>query len=144
MSIRNYFLNLSLNKKLIGMMLFLSLVLVLVLLFLYSHSEKALLAEIENQTTELSKAIQVGVEEVTSSGYTDEVRLQHYLQKLNAKGLKEISIISNADEIIARTNPMRVGEEVGPKKKEHIIKAELGDPVSKEGKVYNVILPVVA
>ncbi len=144
MSIRNYFLNLSLNKKLIGMMLFLSLMLVLVLLFLYSHSEKALLAEIENQTTELSKAIQVGVEEVTSSGYTDEVRLQHYLQKLNAKGVKEISIIGNTDEIIASSNPMKVGEWVSPRKKERIIKAELGEPVSKEGKVYNVIVPVVA
>jgi len=144
MSIKNYFLDLSLNKKLIGMMLFLSLVLVLVLLFLYSHSEKALLAELENQTAELSKAIQVGVEEVTSSGYTDEIRLQHYLQKLNAKGVKEISIISNTDEIIASTNPMNVGEQVSPKKKERIIKAELGEPVSKEGKVYNVIVPVVA
>ncbi|MDP2754854.1 MAG: ATP-binding protein, partial [Nitrospirota bacterium] len=70
--------------------------------------------------------------------------LQHYLQKLNAKGVKEISIISNTDEIIASTNPMNVGEEVSPKKKERIIKAELGEPVSKEGKVYNVILPVVA
>src|SRR4030043_440811 len=144
MPIKNFFLDLSLNKKLIGMMLFLSLILVSVLLFLFSQSERALLTEIENQTAELSKAIQVGVEEVTSSGYTDEMRLQHYLQKLNAKGLKEISIISNTDEIIASTNPLRVGEEVGPKKKERIIKAELGEPVSKEGKVYNVILPVVA
>lgn len=144
MSIKNFFLNLSLNKKLIGMMLFLSLILVSVLLFLFSQSEKAMLTEIENQTAELSKAIQVGVEEVTSSGYTDEMRLQHYLQKLNAKGVKEISIISNTDEIIASTNPTKVGEQVSPKKKERIIKAELGDPVSKEGKVYNVILPVVA
>jgi len=144
MAIKNFFLDLSLNKKLIGMMLFLSLILVSVLLFLFSQSERALLTEIENQTAELSKAIQVGVEEVTSSGYTDEMRLQHYLQKLNAKGVKEISIISNTDEIIASTNPMKVGEQVGPIKKERIIKAELGDPVSKEGKVYNVILPVVA
>jgi signal transduction histidine kinase len=144
MSIRNYFLNLSLNKKLIGMMLFLSLVLVSVLLFLYSQSEKVLLTELENQTAELSKAIQVGVDEVTSSGYTDEMRLQNYLKKLNSKGVKEISIISNTDEIIASTNPQKIGENVGPRKKERIIKAELGEPVSKEGKVYNVILPVVA
>ncbi|MEW6001399.1 MAG: ATP-binding protein [Nitrospirota bacterium] len=132
------------NKKLTGMMLFLSLILVTVLLFLYSQSEKALLVELEKQTSELSKAIQVGVEEVTSSGYTDTMRLQYYLQKLNAKGVKEISIISNADEIIASTNPMKVGQQVGPKKKERIIKAELGEPLSKEGRVYNVILPVVA
>ncbi|NCO67169.1 MAG: two-component sensor histidine kinase [Nitrospirae bacterium CG_4_9_14_3_um_filter_41_27] len=144
MSIKNYFLNLSLNKKLIGMMLSLSFILVSILLFLYSQSEKALLVELENQTAELSKAIQVGVEEVTSSGYTDEMRLQRYLQKLNAKGVKEISIISNADEIIASTNPAKVGEGVSLKKKERIIKAELGEPVSKEGKVYNVIVPVVA
>src|SRR4030043_653757 len=144
MSIKNYFLNLSLNKKLIGMMLFLSFILVSVLLFLYSQSEKAFLAELEKQTADLSKAIQVGVEEVTSSGYTDEVRLQHYLQKLNAKGVKEISIIGNTDEIIASSNPMKVGEWVSPRKKERIIKAELGEPVSKEGKGYNVIVAVAA
>ena len=144
MSIKTYFLNLSLNGKLIGMMLVLSFILLSVLTFLYSQSEKALLEELEKQTAELSKAIQVGVEEVTSKGYTDEMRLQNYLKKLNAKGLKEISIISNTDEIVASTNPLKVGEEVAPSKKERIIKAELGEPVSKEGKVYNVILPVVA
>jgi signal transduction histidine kinase len=144
MSIKNYFLSISLNKKLIGMMLLLSFILISVMQFLYTQSEKALLSELENQTAELSKAIQVGVEEVTSKGSTDEMKLQNYLKKLNAKGLKEISIISNADEIIASTNPMKVGEEVGHVRKERIIKAELGDPVSKDGKVYNVILPVVA
>jgi len=144
MSLRNYFLGLSLNKKLIGMMLFLSFILISVLLFFYSQAEKELLTELEKQTAELSKAIQVGVEEVTSTGYTDQMRLHNYLKELNAKGVKEISIISNSDEIIASTNPMRVGEQVSPKKKERIIRAELGEPVSEEGKVYNVIVPVVA
>ncbi len=144
MSIKEYFLSISLNKKLIGMMLFLSLILLSVLMFMYGQSEKALLNKLESQTAELSKAIQVGVDEVTSKGSTDQMRLQTYLKQLNAKGLKEISIISNTDEIVASTNPKRVGEQVGPGKKERIIKAELGDPVSKEGKVYNVILPVVA
>lgn len=144
MSVKEYFLSISLNKKLIGMMLLLSIILISVMQFLYAQSEKALLSELENQTAELSKAIQVGVEEVTSKGLTDEMKLQNYLKKLNAKGLKEISIISNADEIIASTNPMKVGEAVGHVRKERIIKAELGEPVSKEGKVYNVILPVVA
>jgi signal transduction histidine kinase len=144
MSVRNFFLDLSLNKKLVFMMIFLSLVLVSVLLFFYSQSERALLVELEKQTAELSKAIQVGVEEVTSTGSTDQMRLYNYLKELNAKGVKEISIISNTDEIIASTNPMKIGEQVSPKKKERIIKAELGEPVSEEGKVYNVILPVVA
>lgn len=144
MNIKDYFLSISLNKKLIGMMLFLSIIVISVLTFLYSQSEKALMNELEKQTAELSKAIQVGVEEVTTTGYTDEMRLQNYLKKLNAKGVKEISIISPSDEIVASTNPQKIGEQLGPTKKERIIKAELGEPVTKEGKVYNVILPVVA
>jgi nitrogen fixation/metabolism regulation signal transduction histidine kinase len=137
-------MSISLNKKLIGMMLLLSVTVITILMFLYTQSEKALMNELESQTAELSKAIQVGVEEVTSKGSTDQMRLQTYLKKLNAKGVKEISIISPTDEIVASTNLMKIGEQLGATKKERIIKAELGEPVSKEGKVYNVILPVVA
>ena len=142
--IKTFFSNLSLNKKLVLMMLLLSFILLSSLLFLYSQSEKALFNEIEHQTSELSKAIQVGVEEVTASGYTDESRLAQYLTSLKSKGLKEISIISNTDEIIASTNPTKVGAAISPKKKELVIKAELGEPVSKEGKAYDVIVPVIA
>jgi signal transduction histidine kinase len=142
---KTFFSNLSLNKKLVVMMLFLSFTLLSVLHFLYWQSEKNLLNELSGQTAELSRAIQVGVEEVTTAGSTNETRLAQYLEQLNAKGVKEISIISNADQIIASTNPKKVGSPVGPKKKEMIIKAELGEPVSKEeGKVYNVIVPVIA
>jgi signal transduction histidine kinase len=144
MSIKDYLMSISLNKKLIGMMLLLSVTVITILMFLYAQSEKALMNELENQTAELSKAIQVGVEEVTSKGSTDQMRLQTYLKKLNAKGVKEISIISPTDEIVASTNLTKIGEQLGATKKERIIKAELGDPVSKEGKVYNVILPVIA
>lgn len=126
------------------MMLLLSVTVITILMFLYAQSEKALMNELENQTAELSKAIQVGVEEVTSKGSTDQMRLRTYLKKLNAKGVKEISIISPMDEIVASTNLTKIGEQLGATKKERIIKAELGEPVSKEGKVYNVILPVVA
>lgn len=136
--------NLSLNKKLVLMMLFLSLMLVSILLVFFGRLEKAVILELEKQTSELSKAIQVGVEEVTSTGSTDETRLSQYLNGLKAKGLKEISIISTSDEIIASTNPKKIGEVVSPKKKELIIKAELGEPISEEGKAYNIILPVVA
>lgn len=136
--------NLSLNRKLIFMMLFLSFILISVLMFLYSQSEQALFREIERQTMELTKAIQVGVEEVTASGATDEARLSKYLKELNAKGIKEISIISNADEIVASSNLAKVGQPITHKRKELIIRAELGEPISDEGSTYNVILPVVA
>lgn len=131
--------------RLIMIMLFLSFILISILMFLYSESEKKLFNELQRQTSELTKAIQIGVEEVTAGkGKSDEARLNQYLKKLNTKGVKEISIISNADEIVASTDPKRIGESMGHKRKELIIKAELGEPVSEEGKTFNVILPVVA
>lgn len=134
----------SLHAKLIFMMLFLSFLLISILLVFYSRSEQALFRELERQTIELTKAIQIGVEEVTASGSTDEARLSKYLKELNAKGVKEISIISNAEEIVASSNPSKVGQPLTHKRKELIIKAELGEPVSEEGQTYNVIVPVVA
>jgi uncharacterized membrane protein len=87
-AVKDYFLRLSLNQKLVVMMMMLSLSLVSIFIFLYSQTERAMYNEFESQTAELSKAIQVGVEEVTSSGATDEKRLQTYLQKLNTRGVK--------------------------------------------------------
>ncbi len=126
------------------MMLFLSFILISALLFIYSQAERNLFREIERQTRELTKAIQIGVEEVTASGTTDEARLSKYLKDLNAKGIKEISIISNANEVVASTNPSKIGQPLAYKKRELIIKAELGEPVSEEGRTYNIILPVIA
>ncbi|HMK55173.1 MAG TPA: HAMP domain-containing histidine kinase [Dissulfurispiraceae bacterium] len=143
--LNNFKFSFSLNLRLTLIMLFLSFILISILMFLYSESERKLFKELEKQTTELTKAIQIGVEEVTTGkGKSDEARLAQYLKKLNTKGVKEISIISNADEIVASTNPQRVGESMTRKRKELIIKAELGEPVSEEGKTFNVILPVVA
>jgi hypothetical protein len=87
------------------MMLLLSLSIITVFVVLYSRAEQALFREFEARSTELSKAIQIAVEEVTSSGSTDVKRLENYLKKLNTKGVKEISVISNRDRIISSTNP---------------------------------------
>lgn len=142
--VEKFSFNVSLNRKLILIMLFLSFILISAIMFLYSQSEQALFRERERQTMELTKAIQIGVEEVTASGATDEARLSKYLKELNAKGVKEISIISNADEIVASTNMAKIGQPLTHKRKELIIKAELGEPISDEGSTYNVIVPVVA
>ncbi len=146
--IRNFskklLLDLSLNKRLILTMLFLNFILVMIVLLLYSQTEQQLLKELEQQTMDLTNAIQIGVEEITAEGITDADKLSKYLQNLNAKGIKEISIISNIDEIVASSNTQKIGQPITNKRKELIIKAELGEPVSVEGEAYNVILPVIA
>jgi signal transduction histidine kinase len=141
---KTYFLNLSLNKKLISMMLFLSLTLLSVLLILHWQAERALLREFENQTADLTKLIQVGVERVTGSYSSKESGLEYYLKTLKKKGINEVSVISPAEQIIASSNPTKVGLPLSPKKRALIIKAQLGEQVSEEGKTYNVMIPVIA
>jgi len=70
---RNLFLNLSLNKKLVFMMLGLSFLLLSLLFIIYLQSERVLEKQLETQIVELTQAIQVGVEEVTGTGGTDEM-----------------------------------------------------------------------
>lgn len=142
--LRDKIFKITLNKKLIAMMLFLSLSLISILIFLYYQSEKLIYSEFERQTSELSKSIQIGLEEATSGGLTDEKRLQGFLSKLNTKGVKEISVISASDRIISSTNPKDVGKWITKSKKELIFKAELGQPVTGEEKGYNVMIPVIS
>jgi signal transduction histidine kinase len=142
--IRDFFSRPSLNKKLIALMLIQSLSIISILVFLYYQTEVSIQDEFEKQIADLSRGIQMGVEEVTSSSLPQEKRLQGYLEKLKTKGVKEISIISNFDRIVSSTNPKNVGKWVTKTKKELIFKADLGEPVMGEGQFYNVIVPVVA
>jgi signal transduction histidine kinase len=131
----------SLRWKLIILLLCLNFILMSTLYIFYTQTEKRLLKEIEKQTADLTKAIQVGVEEVTRGGSN---KLTEYINKLSTKGIKEVSIISNQQEIIASTNPQNIGKPITHRKRELIIKAELGEPVFEEENVYNVIVPVIA
>jgi len=136
---------LSLLGKLVAMM-FGMLVLILATLFaLYWRAESQLIDQVERHTSDLSTAIQISVEQITSKGRSSEARLQDYMQRLQQRGVREISIVSNEEEVIASSNPRRVGARVDPKRKDILITARLGE--ENEGgraqKTYNLFVPVV-
>ena len=137
--------NLRLRTKLLVMMLFLSLLSLVMLFTIYSHGERTLMKEIEQHTIDLTTAIKMSVEELTSQEQTDEARLRDYVQQLNQKGVKEISIISNEEEIIASSNPRKVGKKIDPKRKDLLITAKLGEDLgpSARQKTQNILIPVI-
>jgi signal transduction histidine kinase len=134
----------SLRSKLVAIMLFLSLGLVAILVLLYYHTEKQLYNQFARQTAELSAAIRIGVEELTRKGAYSEKSLKQYLASLNPKGVKEISLISSSDRVLASTEPSEVGKWITRSKKELIFRAELGHPVTSAGPFYDVVIPVVS
>lgn len=145
MRIKTFFENRSLKTKLLLMMLFLSFLSIVILFILYTRSERVLIERIEKHTLDLTTAIQISVEELTTGGRTNEERLAEYLKKLNTKGVKEVSIISNEEEIIASSNPRRVGMRLDKRHKDYMITARLGENtgLSEKQKTYNIIMPVV-
>ncbi|MBS1115821.1 MAG: Periplasmic sensor signal transduction histidine kinase precursor [candidate division NC10 bacterium] len=136
---------LSLRGKLLVMMFGLLLLVLAILFGLYWRAERQLISQVERHTTDLSTAIQISVEQLTSKGRTSEARLQDYVQRLQQRGVREISIVSNEEEVIASSNPRRVGVRVDPKRKDILITARLGEETA--GGVgqttYNLLLPIV-
>jgi signal transduction histidine kinase len=134
----------SLKGKLVAIMLFLSLSLVTVLVLLYVSTEKALYADFERQTADLSEAIRIGVEELNRKGAYSDQSLKRALAKLNIKGVTEISVISTSHRVLASTESSEVGKWLTRSKRELIFRAELGQPVTSEEMFYDVVMPVAS
>ncbi len=141
---RGSFENLRLQTKLVAMMLLLLLLSLASLFFLYWQAERRLVAQVERHTTDLSTAIKVSVEQLTSRGRTTEARLQDYVQRLERRGVREISILSNEGDIKASSNPRRVGAQIDPRQRDLLITARLGEEAfgEREQKTYNLIIPI--
>lgn len=134
----------SVGLALLLLTLLTSLSLVVLLVVFYHQTEKRFYNEFARQTTELSKAVQLGLEGTAGGNLSDRNNLEGYLQGLNPKGVGEVSVISSSNRIIASTDKENVGKWITQQRKELIFKADLGEPVTGEGQIFNVIVPVVA
>lgn len=133
----------SLWVRLAVLMLLTSLLLVLLLFVFYHQTESRFYKELTRQTTDLSKAIQIGLEGSAGS-QDDPMNLEIYLEELNPKGIQEVSVINSNDRIVASTNHDKVGKLITAQRKELIFRADSGEPVTGEGQLFNVIVPVAA
>lgn len=134
----------SLKARLLAMMLFLCFATLGSILCLQIRNERQILEALERQNESLSQAIQVSVEQLTLPGATDEAKLQSYVERLRRQGVKEVSILSNEQTVIASSNPRHVGARVVGRRGDLFIRADVGEvDVEIPQKAYNLIVPVV-
>ncbi|HOJ43070.1 MAG TPA: HAMP domain-containing sensor histidine kinase [Syntrophorhabdaceae bacterium] len=146
--LKDTFRSLSLKTQLLLILLFMLILSISSLTIIYSRTEDMVIEKVTENIDDITKAIQISVEELTYQGNPTE-RLKNYVEMLNKKGINEISIISDTSEVIASSNPKKIGtlekitEKKQPRKKDLIITARMGEE-GKKGtqKSYNVIMPV--
>ncbi|MDD2850350.1 MAG: ATP-binding protein [Desulfuromonadaceae bacterium] len=133
----------KLNSKLIIIMLSLLVLVMLTLFILNQFAQDDLVNEIQDSSQEISKAIQMSIEDLTSSAETS--RLTDYLQKARDKGIKEINIINTEGEIIDSSDPDKIGKKRELKKLEKGVHAAprplVGTVLSQ--RPYEVVVPVI-
>ncbi len=152
--LKGFFRSLSLRTQLLLILLFLLLTSIGSLTIIYTKSEELILEKVTDNIEDITKAIQISVEELTYRGDSTQ-RLKTYVDTLNKKGIREISILSDASEVIASSDPQKIGTVQQPpkkaappdkqgRKKDLMITARLGEETGKkEGqRLYSVIMPV--
>ncbi len=133
----------KLNAKLIIIMVSLLVLAMLTLFILNQFAQTDLVNEIQDSSQEISKAIQMSIEDLTSD--TETSRLTDYLKKAREKGINEINIINTEGEIIDSSDPAKIGKKRELKKLEkgiHAVRRPIGGAVLSQ-KPYEVVVPVI-
>jgi nitrogen fixation/metabolism regulation signal transduction histidine kinase len=135
----------KLNAKLVMIMLSLLIITMLTLFIMNQYTQNELVNEIQESSTEVSKAIQISVEDLTSETDMQQSRLNDYLKGARNKGINEINIISNEGEIINSTDPAKVGKRRDIKKMGKGLKASHNSKgiSSMSQHPYDLVVPVI-
>lgn len=134
----------KLNAKLVLIMVSLLILAMLTLFLLNQYSQNDLVAEIQDSSQEISKAIQLSIADLTSEA--EHSRLMEYLEKARSKGINEINIIDIEGEIIDSSSPEKIGKrkdltKLGKSIKKHP-QADRGATILTQ-KPYEVVVPVI-
>jgi signal transduction histidine kinase len=137
----------KLNTKLVMIMLSLLVIAMCALFILNQYSQNDLVKEIQESSTEISKAIQISVADLTS-GETTPFLLKDYLREAKKKGITEVNIINNEGEIINSSNPDRVGKKRDLKKSEKGLTASRithnrQSEIASSQHQYDLMVPVI-
>ncbi|MCX7770327.1 MAG: HAMP domain-containing histidine kinase [Proteobacteria bacterium] len=133
----------GLKTKLILTMTSLFILSSIALFIISQNAQKRLIQEMEENIDELTKAIQISVEKLTSEEQKNPEILKDLIMRLKKKGINEISILSESKEIIASTNPKKVGLIAKSiKDSDFLIKAELGVK-TKEEYMKTINVPII-
>ncbi|MFH1993537.1 MAG: ATP-binding protein [Pseudomonadota bacterium] len=136
---------LSLRTQLLTVMLAMMVLSVGSLAYLQKVAEDKVFNLIQEEIVDLTKAIEISMEQITTAGSTDKARLKSYIDQVQKRGIKEVSILSDQQEVILSSNPQMVGSRISVSKNEFLIMAKIGaDESATPQKIYSTFVPVIS
>ena len=134
----------TLNTRLVMIMLTLLVIAILTLFFLNQYSQNDMVQEMQESSTVVTKALQMSIEDLTSEFEPDRARLDAYMKEARQRGVKEITIISNEGEIIDSSDPAKIGKKREIKKLATGLRASPGaKPEQGSSRAYDLVVPVI-
>ncbi len=133
----------KLNTKLVIIMLSLLVLTMMTLFTLNQYSQNDLVNEIQESSQEISKAVQMSIEDLTSEA--EFSRLNDYLHRARKKGINEINIINIEGEIVDSSDPDKIGKRHELNKLEkgvHAAPRHNGASILYQ-RPYEVVVPVI-
>lgn len=113
------------------------------LFFISQKSQQALIKEINDNIEDLTRAIEISVQNLTSDSNNPQTQIEEIVKNFKKKGVSEVSILSENNEILASSNPKKIGKKVKKDAEtDFLIKAEIGTKSGYE-KVKEINIPVI-
>jgi signal transduction histidine kinase len=137
------------QTKLMAVFILLLLSVVGLMAFFNFQNAKKLLGEVEQDMQEIVNTVHFSTRKLSTEKGPDREFLEKFIEEFKAKkGVKEVSIVSNRHEVIASSNPKRIGrKDQGLSGKEIVVQEEFGVPDSlREGGHrlrYEVRMPLI-
>src|SRR4051812_46051295 len=138
------------QTKLMAVFILLLLSVVGLMAFFNYQNAKRLLGEVEADLQEIVNTVHFSTRKLSSEKGPDREFLEKFIEEFKAKkGVKEVSIVSNRHEVIASSNPKRIGrKEQALSGKEIVVQEQFG--VQDSGKEagskrirYEVRMPLI-
>jgi len=110
----------------------------------YLFGRDALKKDLEKSFLELSNAISVSVDQLTTEETSDQDRLYHYVESLKRTGIREVSIVGEDMGVIDSTNPKAIGRpsKIKLPPKQLVINATFGDETGEKLQPRDLVVPV--
>lgn len=134
------------QTKLMVVFILLLLTVVGLMAFLNYQNAKRVLGEVEANLQEIVNTVHFSTRKLSSEKGPDREFLEKFIEEFKAKkGVKEVSIVSNHQEVIASSNPKRIGhQEKGLSGKEIVVQEQFGVPDSGSRRIrYEVRMPLI-